>query len=216
MALRILLADDHEIVRRGVRVLLETHAGWQICGESATGPEAVAHASRLMPGVVIIDITMPGLNGIEATRRILQSSPGSEVLILSMHDSEEMVQAALQAGARAFVAKSDPPECLVAAVEALERRAPFFSPHASDALVQGYVHNLQKDRTHRKGAGLSSREIEVLQLLVEGHAAKQIASQLHISSKTVAAHRANIMRKLNATSVTDLVRYAIRRNLITP
>ena len=213
--IRILLADDHEIVRRGLRALLETHPGWEVCGEAADGRAAVELAQKLSPDIVVMDIGMPQLNGFEATRQILERTRGIEVLVLSMHDSEQMVREVIGAGARGYVLKSDAGRDLVAAVEALLRREQFFSPsvassvRASDLKVAG-----SKRPSLRPAGELTRREREVLQLLAEGRTNKAVAQALGISVKTAETHRARIMRKLGMKSVAELVRYAIRNGFI--
>ena len=215
--IRILLADDHEVVRRGLRALLETHAGWEVCGEAADGRAAVELAQKLTPDIVVMDIGMPQLNGFEATRQILERTRGIEVLVLSVHDSEQLVREVIGAGARGYVLKSDAGRDLVAAVEALLRREPFFSPsvalsvRGSDLKVSG-----PKRPSLRPAGELTRREREVLQLLAEGRANKAVAKLLGISVKTAETHRARIMRKLGMKSLADLVRYAIRNGFIEP
>ena len=213
--IRILLADDHEVVRRGLRALLEMHAGWEVCGEAADGRVAVDLAQKLSPDIVIMDIGMPRLNGFEAARQILERTRGIEVLVLSIHDSEQTVREVIGAGARGYVLKSDAGRDLVAAVEALLRREPFFSAsvassvRALDLKVSG-----AKRPSLRPAGGLTRREREVLQLLAEGCANKAVAKVLGISVKTAETHRARIMRKLGMKSVAELVRYAIRNGFI--
>lgn len=207
--MRILLADDHDIVRRGLRELLEEQAGWQVCGEAATGREAVDQAVRLRPEIVVLDLMMPELNGLQATRQIRKSLPATEVLVFSMHDSEDLVHEILAAGARGYVLKSDAARHLVAAVEALSRHQPFFSSRVSATLRNGAPEP-------RGARGLTDREREIAQLLAEGRSNKEVAARLHISFKTVETHRATIMRKLGASSIVELVHYAIRNRLIEP
>ena len=215
--IRILLVDDHEVVRRGLRALLETHPGWIVCGEAADGRAAVDLAQKLAPDIVVMDIGMPQLNGFDATRQILERTRGIEVLVLSVHDSEQMVREVIGAGARGYVLKSDAGRDLLAAVEALLRREPFFSPgvavslRAADLKVAG-----PKRPSLRPAGGLTRREREVLQLLAEGRANKAVAKLLGISVKTAETHRARIMRKLGMKSLAVLVRYAIRNGFIEP
>lgn len=211
--MQILIADDHEVVRRGVRTLLEARAGWQICDEAAEGREAVEKAGRLQPDVVILDIGMPVLNGLEATRQIREVSPRSEVLVLTMHESEQVVAEVLAAGARGYVLKSDAGRDLVNAVEALGQHRPFFTSSVAELVLKKYLEG-QADGT--ESSQLSHREREVVQLLAEGRGNKEVAETLGISLRTAETHRANIMRKLNCHALSDLVRYAIRNNIITP
>ncbi len=214
-ALRILVADDHEVVRRGVRALLEGRPGWQVCEEAADGREAVAGAARSRPDVAILDIGMPGLNGFEAARQIRKVSPSTEVLILTMHESEEVIQEVLSAGARGYVLKSDAGRDLVSAVEALGNRRTFFTPGVAERILGGYLGN---GAPSKPGAAspLTGREREVIQLLAEGKGNKEVADLLDISVRTAETHRNNIMRKLDCHSLSDLVRYAIRNGIIVP
>jgi DNA-binding NarL/FixJ family response regulator len=215
MPLRILVADDHHVVRTGLRALLESKSGWQVCAEAANGREAVEKASALKPDVAVLDIGMPLLNGVEATRQIHKLSPQTEVLILTMHDSDVLVQEVLEAGARGYILKDDADRNLLAAVDALRRHKPFLSSRVSDvasktrsAAGDGPV----RERSFR--SRLTPREREILQLLAEGKTNKEVAGLLGISVKTAETHRANIMLKLDFHSVTDLVRYAVRNKII--
>lgn len=214
--LRILLADDHSLMRRGLRSILESQAGWQICGEAHTGREAVAHAAQLRPDVVILDVCMPELNGIEATRQIRKASPRSEVLILSVHESTHLVREVIEAGARGYLLKSDSDRELVAAVDSLARHKPFFTGRATEMLLTGCaapedpIGNQDREVTQR----LTAREREIVQLLAEGKTSKEVASVLNISTKTAETHRAHIMRKLEFHSVGEIVRYAVRNQII--
>ncbi len=208
---RILLADDHEVVRQGLRRLLEAQPGWEICGEAAAGREAVELAKRLKPDVVVLDFSMPGLNGTEATRQILKELPKTEVLILTMHSSEPLMREALEAGARGYVLKSDASRDLVSGVHAVIAHKSFLSPGISGTVVDGYL------RSPEEGASrppLTPREREIVKLLAEGKSNKEVAAVLDISVKTVEAHRANLMHKLNLTSLSDLVHYAIRNGIV--
>lgn len=208
--LQILIADDHELIRKGLRAVIENEIGWKICGEACNGRQAVALAKQLQPDVVILDITMPELNGLEATRQIHQALPKTEVLILTMHDSEQLVGEVLAAGARGYIVKTDTSRLLVSALEALEQHKPFFSGTASEVVLGAYL-----GAGPRPLARLTAREREIVQLLAEGKTNKVAAVALGVSVKTVDAHRANLMQKLGLHSVTDLVRYAIRNQIIT-
>lgn len=214
---RILLADDHEVVRRGLRVLLETRPGWEICGEAGDGRAAVELAQTLAPDIVIMDIGLPQLNGFDATRQILERSRAVEVLVLSIHDSAQLVREVVEAGARGYVLKSDAGRDLVAAVEAVLRREVFFSPRVESS-VQGAALKVSglRRRSLRPSGSLTRREREILQLLAEGRTNKAVAKLLGISVKTAETHRARIMRKLGLKSLADLVRYAIRNGFIEP
>jgi DNA-binding NarL/FixJ family response regulator len=210
---RILVADDHEVVRQGLRRLLEAGPGWEVCGEAGTGREAVEKASQLKPDVVVLDYSMPGLNGAEAARQIIQRVPRAEVLILTMHSSEDLIRGALEAGARAYVLKSDAGRDLISAVQALIEHKAFLSSGASGPVLDSYLRGAQPSASQQV---LTPREREILQLVAEGRSNKEIATTLTISTKTVEAHRANLMRKLRLTSVGALVRYAVRNQIIEP
>jgi len=214
-SVRILIADDHEVVRRGLRALLEGHPGWQICAETIDGREAVEKAAQLRPDVVILDLGMPGLNGLEAARQIREASPLCEVLILTMHESEQVIREVLAAGARGYVLKSDAGRDLVNAVEALSRHKTFFTSSVAEMVVKGYLSGGQ-DGEQGGLSVLTNREREVIQLLAEGKGNKEVADLLGISVRTAETHRTNIMRKLDCHSMSDLVRYAIRNSLIVP
>jgi DNA-binding NarL/FixJ family response regulator len=212
MPLRILVADDHHVVRAGLRTLLETKSGWQVCAEAANGREAVEMAEELTPDVAVLDIGMPLLNGVEATRQIRKRSPKTEVLILTMHDSESLVQEVLQAGARGYILKDDADRNLIAAVTALSHHKLYLSSKVAGTLsktVQSIGESSGSDRRR-----LTPREREIVQLLAEAKSNKEIANLLKISVKTAETHRANIMLKLDMHSITELVRYAVRNKII--
>jgi DNA-binding NarL/FixJ family response regulator len=214
-AVRILVVDDHDLMRRGITSLLEPHPGWEICGEAHTGREAVEKTEELRPDVVILDIGMPDLNGVEAAKQIRKASPNTEVLILSVHYSDRLIREILAAGVRGYVVKSDSDRDLVIAVETLANHKPFFTPRATEIILGGF-----DGSRSRAGAPesmrdrLTAREREVVQLLAEGKSSKEVASSLGISVKTAETHRANIMRKLQLHTVMDLVRYAVRNQII--
>jgi DNA-binding NarL/FixJ family response regulator len=211
--LRILIADDHEVARRGIRSLLESHPGWEVCGEAVDGREAVASANRLKPDVVLLDIGMPSLNGLDAARQILAAAPETRVLILTMHDSEQVVREVLAAGALGFLLKSDAGRDLVAAVEALQDRRTFFTTKVAQLVLEGYLHpGSETDRSLR--SILTPREREVIQLLAEGKTTKEVATTLNLSVKTAETHRTNLMRKLDLHSVVDLTLYAVRNGIV--
>jgi DNA-binding NarL/FixJ family response regulator len=211
--LRILIVDDHAVVRRGVRALLESQPGWEVAAEATTGREAVEVAKRLQPDIVVMDLSLPELNGLEATRQLLKQSPRSEVLVLTMHHSEELARDVLQAGARGYVLKSDADENLVAAVESLRQHKPFLTPTVTEFVLDDYLRRGEEDPSLPR-AGVTSRERQLIQLLAEGRSNKEAANVLGISIKTAEAHRANLMRKLRLRSLSELVRYAIRNNII--
>lgn len=211
-ALRIIIADDHELIREGLKARLEKHGNWKVCGEAANGRTVVEMARALQPDVAVIDISMPELGGVEATRQIRKACPKTEVLILTMQESEALVRDVLAAGARGFILKTDTARLLVSAVEALAQHKPFFTGKVSELVLGGF---LDPDRAARDEASrLSPREREIAQLLAEAKTNKEVAARLGVSVKTIDAHRANIMRKLNLHSVAELVRYAIREKII--
>jgi DNA-binding NarL/FixJ family response regulator len=211
--LRVLIADDHEVARRGVRALIENHPGWEVCGEAADGREAVNSAKRLKPDLVLLDIGMPGLNGLDATRQILAATRETRVLILTMHDSEQVVREVLAAGALGFLLKSDAGRDLVAAVEALQYRRTFFTTRVAQLVLEGYLHPCSDADRAERGV-LTPREREVIQLLAEGKTTKEVASTLNLSVKTAETHRTNLMRKLDLHSVVDLTLYAVRNGIV--
>lgn len=209
--LRILIVDDHEIVRRGLKEILSERQTWEVCGEASNGREAVKLAVLLRPNVVVMDLSMPELNGLEATRQLQRELPDCQVLMLSHHDSEDLVREALYAGARGFILKSDAAHHLITAVEMLSRKKPYFTGVISDSILRAFL----------KSAGgpdmstlLTIREREIVQLLAEGKSNKDIAQYFSISPKTVETHRASVMRKLDINSIVQLVHYAIRNQLV--
>jgi two-component system response regulator NreC len=209
--LRILIADDHALVRQGLRSVLEAQTNWTVCGEAQDGREAVKLALKLRPDIVLLDVTMPELNGLDATRQICRGLPGTPILILTMHESEELCGEAVQTGASGCVLKSDSPRQLLAAIETVAAGGKYF-PRPTGPVTQ-----LGGQRGGGGGAlqpRLSAREREIVQLLAEGRTSKEIASRLGIAFKTVDAHRTNIMRRLNVHAVADLVRYAVREHII--
>lgn len=212
MPLRILVADDHHVVRTGLRTLLETKSGWEVCAEAADGREAVEKAGELMPDVAILDIGMPLLNGVEATRQIRKMSPKTEVLILTMHDSEILIQEVLEAGARGYILKDDADRNLIAAVGALSHHKPYLSSRVSKVFSNTVLSSSDDSGSDRRR--LTPREREILQLLAEGKSNKEVSGILGISVKTAETHRANIMLKLDFHSITELVRYAVRNKII--
>jgi len=213
---RILIADDHEIVRHGLRALIETRAEWEVCGEAVTGQQAIEETKRLKPDVVVMDITMPQMNGLEATRQLKKAAPQSQVLILSVHDSEQVVREVLEAGARGYVLKSDAGRELLAAIDALCHNKTFFTTRVSEMVLEGYLKGGTADQARDALSTLTAREREIVQLLAGGKSNKEAADLLGISVKTVETHRAHMMAKLNLHSMSDLVRYAIRNQLVEP
>jgi DNA-binding NarL/FixJ family response regulator len=212
MPVRILVADDHHVVRAGLRALLETESEWEVCAEAANGREAVEKVKEWSPDVAVLDISMPLLNGVEATRQIRKASPKTEVLILTMHESEALIQEAIEAGARGYILKDDADRSLIAAVHALRRHKPYLSSRVSEVFSQTDLSAGNDSAPDRRR--LTPREREILQLLAEGKSNKEIAGVLGISVKTAETHRANIMLKLDFHSITELVRYAVRNKII--
>ena len=213
--LRILVADDHDVVRRGIKSLLESRQEWQVCDEAHSGREAVAKSEEKKPDIVILDISMPELNGLEAARRIRKVSPNSEILILSVHYSDQLIREILDAGVRGFVVKSDSDRDLIVAVEALANHKPYFTSKATEVILTNFQRPASIPAPGEMRTGrLTSREREIVQLLSEGKSSKEVASSLGISVKTAETHRANIMRKLEIHSVSELVRYAVRNQII--
>jgi DNA-binding NarL/FixJ family response regulator len=212
--LRILIADDHSVVRAGLRALLESRPGWEVVAEASDGREAIEKATKLKPDVAVLDIGMPLLNGVEATRRIRSSTPSTEILILTMHESDDLVQQVVNAGARGYILKDEADRVLIAAVDAARHHKPYFSTRISNA-------RSAEELTPPDGAKISRqrltpREREILQLLAEGKSNKEVASLLGISVNTAEAHRANIMLKLGVHSLAELVHYAVRNQIIKP
>jgi DNA-binding NarL/FixJ family response regulator len=214
--LRLVVVDDHGVVRRGVRALLESHPGWEVVGEGGNGREAVELVRTLHPDVIILDLSMPDMNGLEATRRIVEESPSTEILVLTMHHSEQLAREVLQAGARGYLLKSDADQNLIAAVESLSQHKPFLTSTVTEFVLDGYMQLGQGADDEDTAAMVTPREREVIQLIAEGHSSKETATVLGVSVKTVDAHRANITRKLRLRSVSDLVRYAIRNKIVQP
>jgi DNA-binding NarL/FixJ family response regulator len=214
--LRLVVVDDHGVVRRGVRALLESHPGWKVVAEGGNGREAVELVRELRPDVIILDLSMPDMNGLEATRRIVEESPQTEVLVLTMHHSEQLAREVLQAGARGYLLKSDADQNLIAAVDSLSQHKPFLTSTVTEFVLDGYMQLSDRSEVNDGAAMVTTREREIIQLIAEGHSSKQTATVLSVSVKTVDAHRANIMRKLRLRSVSDLVRYAIRNKIVQP
>jgi DNA-binding NarL/FixJ family response regulator len=215
--LRILIADDHELVRRGIRGLLRAQRGWKVAGEAADGREAVEKSRKLKPDVIILDIAMPNLDGLEATRQIREAAPNTEILILTMHESNQMVRRVLEAGARGYVLKSDLAGHLVKAVKGVSRGKVYLTPKVSEIVLEGFLSKgTDSQRPQSSRFRPTPRENEIIRLLAEGKANKTIASELGITVRTVETHRAKIMLKLGLHSLTQLVHYAIRHNIVSP
>jgi DNA-binding NarL/FixJ family response regulator len=224
--LRILIADDHSVVRAGLRALLESRSGWEVVAEAADGRDAAEKAAKLKPDVAVLDIGMPLLNGVEATRRIRTSSPSTEVLILTMHESDDLVQQFVHAGARGYILKEEADRDLLAAVDAARHHKPkllaavdaarHHKPYFSSRISRSEDLPAPTDDHKPSRQRLTPREREILQLLAEGKSNKDVANLLGISVNTAEAHRANIMLKLGLHSLAELVHYAIRNQIIKP
>ena len=215
MSIRILLADDHRIVRDGLRTLLEKQPDMEVVAEAEDGRTTVNLARKLQPDVIIMDITMPDLNGIDATRKIMTELPSAKVIALSMHSDRRFVSGSLEAGASGYLMKDCAFEELVSAIRSvMSSNRTYLSPKVADIVVKNYVNKFSKNRMPTPPT-LTNREREMLQLLAEGKTTKEIASGLHVSIKTVETHRRNIMSKLNSHSVADLIKYALREGLIS-
>jgi DNA-binding NarL/FixJ family response regulator len=211
---RILIADDHELVRRGLVAELSQVPGWVVVAEVANGRAAVASAAELKPDLVVLDLTMPELNGLEAARRILSAEPAARILILTAHESEQLVREVLSVGAQGYVLKSDAGRTLVAALQSLLEGRSFFTSSVARMVLEGYLRSESRDPGVLQT--LSAREREIVQLLAEGNSNKDVAKALKISVKTAETHRSNIMRKMGFGSLPELVRYAIRNKIIEP
>ena len=215
--LRILIADDHELIRRGVRTLLEAEPGWKVVAEASDGQEALEKAKETKPEIVVLDIGMPRLSGLEAARRLKRTLPQIKVLMLTMHDSERLAWEVLNAGALGYVTKSDTARDLIIAIEALRRDKTFFTPKVDRIILDTFLDGGSSKRAKEmQGEQLTSRQREIVQLLAEGKTSKEVSALLNLSVKTVETHRANIMRRLSCHSVSDLVRYAVRNNIVQP
>jgi DNA-binding NarL/FixJ family response regulator len=213
-SVRILIADDHELFRRGLAAELAQVPGWVVAAEAANGREAVELAAALKPDIIVLDLTMPELNGLEAARRIIAVEPAARVLILTAHESEQLVREVLGAGAKGYVLKSDAGRILVAALQALLGGGSFFTSNVARIVLDGYLRSESPDVEATDT--LSAREREIVQLLAEGNSNKDVARVLKISVKTAETHRSNIMRKMGFGSLPELVRYAIRNKIIEP
>jgi DNA-binding NarL/FixJ family response regulator len=211
--LRILIADDHYVVRAGLRALLESRAGWEVCAEASNGREAVEKATKHRPEIAVLDISMPLLNGVEVVRQLRKVVPETQILILTMHESDDLVQQVVEAGARGYILKDDADRILLAAVDALRRHKTYFSTRVSDIVEGSDSRGDTPDALRASRSRLTPREREIVQLLAEGKSNKEVASLLGISVKTAEAHRANVMLKLNFHSITELVLYAVRNKM---
>jgi DNA-binding NarL/FixJ family response regulator len=210
----LLLADDHGIVRKGLRFLIERQPGMEVAGEAADGREAVRLAAALKPNVVIMDIAMPLLNGIEATAQIVKAEPRTGVIMLSMHSDEDYLLSALNAGAKGYLLKDSAEQDLVRAIEAVAQGKPFFSPAITQTMLEDYLRYLQQRNLQDSYDLLTDREKEVLQLLAEGKSNKEAATLLNVSVYTVETHRTHLMQKLNLHNTAEIVLYAVRKKII--
>ncbi|MCP4620341.1 MAG: response regulator transcription factor [Bradyrhizobium sp.] len=209
---RIVIADDHEVVRSGLRAIIETRSDWTVSGEATNGQQAVALTLETRSDVVIVDYSMPLMSGLEVSRRLKVLQPRAEVLILTMHENEELLTEAILAGVRGFLFKSDARKHLISAIEALLEGRPYFT----SVLMEKLLHDYQNNKQNRLDRLLTPREQSVVQLIAEGHTNRSISAVLKLSVKTVETHRASAMRKLGVSSTAELVRYAIRKKLVSP
>jgi DNA-binding NarL/FixJ family response regulator len=217
---RVLIADDHEVLREGVQRIIEREPDMQVCGTAGTGREAVSQAEQLSPDVVLLDIGLPELNGLEAARQIRQILPKTEVLIFTAHETDELIKDSFQAGAKSFVLKSETSACLIEAIRSLSQHKPFYTEKASRVVFSRLLscENRQGKSADSRPSNnrLSQREREVIQLLAEGKTNREVASKLGINLRTAETHRASIMQKLQVESLAALVRYAVRNRIIEP
>jgi two-component system response regulator NreC len=210
--IRILLVDDHAIMRDGIRALLSLHDDIEVLGEASEGKEAVEKAQELLPDVVIMDIAMPGMDGLEATRRIMKKSPKMKVLVLTQHDNKEYILSVIKAGASGYVPKRALGSELVSAIRAVRQGDSFLYPSAATALIEDYRQQAKEEEPYDQ---LTAREREILKLIAEGHTSREIADILIVSQKTVQGHRVKIMEKLNLHNRTELIKYAMRKGLVS-
>ena len=214
--LRILIADDHGLLRRGARTILQAHHGWKVIGEAANGREAVEKTLKLKPDVLVVDISMPELDGVEVTRQIRKSLPDVKVLVLTMHESDQMVRRALDAGANGYLLKSDLPDYLPKAVKAIAENKSFLTPKISEIVLEGFINAGNKPEEGKPASPrITPRELEIVRLLAEGKSNKEISIQLGITVKTVETHRSKIMLKLDLHSLAELIHYAMRNGIIS-
>ncbi|PYJ89271.1 MAG: DNA-binding response regulator [Verrucomicrobia bacterium] len=215
--LRVLIADDHDVMRQGTRAVIERQPGWEVCGVATNGREAVTKATELRPDIVVLDLTMPELNGLAAAIQIKRQAPGAEILMFTAHESDDLIRSAFEAGVKSFILKSEAHNSLIEAIESLARHKPFFTSKVSEILFSNIINRAEGRRDEAEaGQRLSAREREIVQLIAEGKSNKEVAGALGISVRTAETHRASILRKLQLDSVAGLVRYAIRNGIIEP
>jgi DNA-binding NarL/FixJ family response regulator len=215
--LRILIADDHDVMREGTRAVIERQPGWEVCGIAATGREAVKQAFALKPDIVVMDMSMPDLNGLDAAIQIKRRLPRTEILMFTAHETDELIREVFEAGAKSFIFKSEAYDFLVQAIQSLSQHKPFFTNKVSEVLFADIL-NRSEGKLHeaQTSTRLTAREREIVQLLAEGRSNKEVAGALGVSIRTAETHRANVLRKLNLDSLASLVRYAIRNKMIEP
>jgi DNA-binding NarL/FixJ family response regulator len=214
---RVMVVDDHPVVRRGVRAILEMQPGIEVCGEASNGVEAMEFVKKAKPDLVVLDLTMPEMNGLEVTTAVREHSPDTEVLVLSMHFSDELAREVLRCGALGYILKSDLDAELVSAVDRVRHHKPFFTSKLAVTMAQNFVAGPGEGGPGAEGAlPLTEREIQVVQLLAEGKSNKEVAGTLGVSTRTIESHRNHIMHKMNFASFSDLIKFAVRSNLVEP
>jgi DNA-binding NarL/FixJ family response regulator len=212
--LRILIADDHEVVREGLRRMVETEPDWEVCGAAADGREAVVLATKLSPDVVIVDMTMPELDGVQVIRQIKRALPKTEILVFSAHESESVIAEVFAAGAKSYIRKADAGLYLISALRSLQEHKPFFTDNISEVLFSRFLAGAGREQDSAANESLTAREREIVRLLAEGKSNQDAALALGVSTRTIETHRATIMRKLRVDSLAGLVRYAIRNGIV--
>jgi DNA-binding NarL/FixJ family response regulator len=212
--LRILIADDHDVMREGTRAVIERQPGWKVCGVAATGREAVEQAFALEPDIVVMDMSMPELNGLDAAQQIKRRLPKTEILIFTAHQTDELVREVFEAGVKSFISKSEAHHFLVEAIRSLSQHKPFFINKVSEILFSDILNRSERNPSRSRPGQLSAREREIVQLLAEGRSNKEVAGTLGISIRTAETHRASVLRKLSLDSLAGLVRYAIRNKIV--
>jgi DNA-binding NarL/FixJ family response regulator len=211
---KVLICDDHLVVRFGLRIIIEAMEGWSVCGEAVTGREASELAAKLKPDIVVLDMMMPEMNGLEATRQIKKGRPETEVMMFTGQETDELIKDAFEAGARSYILKTDPKHHIEAALRSLAQHKPYFTTHVGEVLFDRFLQSKKRVAADAGDGRLTDRERETVQLIAEGKSNKAVAGILGISVKTVETHRAAIMKKLKLATVSDLVRYAIRNHII--